>query len=624
MKRNDEFQPQTLRESLESYTVPTLKRLAGLLTSEVPKRKAELVGVIQEMMDDTAGLRGLWHRLDPIQQSVASEMVYSSSCLDEITYRAKYGENVDLGQTGHSGGAENPSLLSLFLYNGAMPYDLRERLKEFVPRPRAAGVETTDNPATTFPMISYEYDQSTRESKQHTTRIPVIRCETERNALHDVHAVLRLIDTGRVRVSEKTRRPTAASMKTIAKILQGGDFFPPTKAADRWHTVPGPIKAFAWPLILQSAGLAKLFGNKLQLTPAGKRALKSPPQQVIRKAWDSWLKTKLLDEFNRVHAIKGQTGKGKRNMTSVPSRRTAIVKALRKCPTHEWFAFDEFSRFVRASGRRFEVSRNLWTLYIEDSYYGCLMYDTPKRWHIVQARYLLAFLFEYIATMGLIDIAFIPPSMARKDYGDLWGVEDVDCLSQYDGLLYLRINGLGSWCLGLNEDYIPSPIDAQNVLKVLPNFDVVAIKPLPPRDMLFLEMFSEQTSDVVWKIQATNLIKALEEGHSLADIESFLKARTGDGLPNNVAVFFKTLAERVSHLIDLGPARLIEAQDAILAQLVTNDSRLRSLCMLAGERHIVVPKSAERAFRRILRDLGYGLSVHQGNGLSHQAENDVD
>jgi len=262
------------------------------------------------------------------------------------------------------------------------------------------------------------------------------------------------------------------------------------------------------------------------------KALTSPPHEVIRRAWNRWLKTTMLDEFNRVHTIKGQTGKGKRKMTAVAGRRAAIVEALTACPTHEWIAFDD----------------------------------------------------------------------------------DLDCLSRYDGLLYIRINGLGAWCLGLTEEYVPSPLDVQQVLKVLPNMEVVATEPLPPGDILFLEQFAEQASDVVWKIQPIRLLEALEAGHPVADMEAFLKARAGGNLPDNVVIFFREMADRASRLADRGPARVIEAQDAALAQLIVSDSRLRSLCMLAGERYIVVPADNESAFRRGLRELGYGLPASQGSG----------
>ena len=76
-----------------------------------------------------------------------------------------------------------------------------------------------------------------------------------------------------------------------------------------------------------------------------------------------------------------------------------------------------------------------------------------------------------------------------------------------------------------------------------------------------------------------------------------------------MAVFFAEAAARAQKLVDRGPARLIEVEDAALALLITSHARLRSLCMLAGERHIVVPSESERAFRRALRQLGYVLKA---------------
>ncbi len=606
-------QPELLGEFLNNYTVPTLKKLAGLLASRLPTRKAELVAIIQKEMEDPDRLRQLWQSLDKLQQAAVAEVVHSPSRrFDAAGFRAKYGSDPDWGQISRYGRMERPSLLHLFIHDGTMPRDLQARLKPFVPLPRASKVHTVNELPATVTQSWHEYDYTTGKSEEHLIEIPVIRCETERVAQHDVHAVLRLIDAGRVRASEKTRRVTAAGARAITEVLQGGDFYPPEKISDGWHTDPGPIKAFAWPLILQSAGLANLSGTKLQLTPAGKKALTSPPHRVIRKAWNRWLKTTLLDEFNRVHTIKGQRGKGKRVMTAVAGRRAAIVEALAACTPHRWIAFDEFSRFMRASGYTFEVARDLWPLYIGDPHYGSLGYSGFGKWHIVQERYMMAFLFEYAATMGLIDVAYIHPSGARRDYGNLWGTDDLDCLSRYDGLLYIRINGLGAWCLGLTEEYVPSPLEVRQALKVLPNLEVVATEPLPPGDVLFLEQFAERTSDVVWRIQPTLLLEAVEQGHSVAEMEAFLKAKAGDSLPDNVEVFFKEMGDRASRLVDRGSARLIEAQDAALAQLITNDSHLRSLCMLAGERYIVVPADAEKAFRRALHKLGYGLPLSQG------------
>ena len=81
-------------------------------------------------------------------------------------------------------------------------------------------------------------------------------------------------------------------------------------------------------------------------------------------------------------------------MPAVSRRRAAIRAALSECPPHEWIAFDEFSRYMRAAGHRFVVSRDLWSLYIADAQYGSLGYSGYGGWHVVQGRYMLAYLFD--------------------------------------------------------------------------------------------------------------------------------------------------------------------------------------------------------------------------------------
>ena len=45
----------------------------------------------------------------------------------------------------------------------------------------------------------------------------------------------------------------------------------------------------------------------------------------------------------------------------------------------------------------------------------------------------------------------------------------------------------------------------------------------------------------------------------------------------------------------------------VVAQTLVNDRRLRKLCQLAGERHLVFRSADETAVRRALRELGYVL-----------------
>ena len=262
-------------------------------------------------------------------------------------------------------------------------------------------------------------------------------------------------------------------MKAVAGVLQGGDFYTEEDQDEYSHDPASDlaIKAFAWPMIVQAAGFAHAAGDRLTLTPAGRKALARPAPECLHTAWKKWRTTTLLDEYNRVAAIKGQ---GKAQLGALAQRRKAVIDGLAACPVNRWFAVDDFFRFLRATDRDFPVAHQTYNLYIAEHYYGNLGYEGHFFWEILQGRYILALLFEYAATLGLIDVAYLPPQGVRQDFHDRWGTDDYSCLSRYDGLRFVRINPLGAWCLGLAENYEAPSWQAAAAVRVLPNLDVVA------------------------------------------------------------------------------------------------------------------------------------------------------
>ena len=53
-------------------------------------------------------------------------------------------------------------------------------------------------------------------------------------------------------------------------------------------------------------------------------------------------------------------------------------------------------------------------------------------------------LFEYAATLGVVDVAYTGARGARADYRGLRGADGYDSLSRYDGLAAVRVNELGA------------------------------------------------------------------------------------------------------------------------------------------------------------------------------------
>jgi hypothetical protein len=586
-----------------------LKKLAKHTNQKIPTRKADIAAVIKQYLDGER-LKAVWQGLDDLQRAAVAEVVHSSSThFLADRFAAKYGRGPNWGTADKYGYRRVPSPLAFFFYGGVLPDDLKAQLKTFVPKPAAAMVKTLPALPAAYDLPWARWNTKTRTNEQGTEEVPLAVHQTELTAQRELLSVLRLIDSGKVSVSDKTRRPSAATIKAITNVLEGGDYYPVLPVKSKWQDEnAGPIRAVAWPLIVQAGGIAQLSGSKLQLTKAGRRALSEPAAETLHKLWSKWIDTTILDELSRIECVKGQTGKGKRGLTGLSSRRDAIADTLAECPAGPWICTDEFHRFVCASGNDFTVCRNAWDLYICEKRYGSLGYEGGEQ--ILDERYLLAFLLEYAATLGVIDVALIPPAGARRDYGGLWGTDELVYFSRYDGLMHIRITALGAYCLGAETEYRPTPVETKPVLRVLPNLEITAIgAELDLGDRIALDTYAIQVSDLVWRLDQAKLLAAVEEGRPIDEVREFLTARSSVAIPDVAERLLDDVAERSTKILDLGLARLVECADPALAALIANDSRTRKHCLLAGERHLVVPASSEAAFKRTLRDVGYLVAM---------------
>jgi hypothetical protein len=503
-----------------------------------------------------------------------------------------------------------PTLMRLFFPRyEQLPTDTQAVLRKFVPPPEPFAVPTLDSAPAMYSSHEDVWHDGKRERQKWDE--PVRVRETAVEAEADVRAILRPIDGGKVRVTDKKLVPTEATRQAVVGVLACGDFYSPDDG-EEWNSDPAfdlGIKAFSWPVLVQAGGLAEKSGDVLKLTAAGKRALTDNPEDVLRKLFAGWLETRQFDEFARVEAIKGQ---GRARMSAATSRRKVVAEALAAGPVGQWFAVEDFFRFLRATGRDFVVSHAPYELYIAEHFYGNLGYIDDHAWEQVQGRFILAFLFEVAAPLGLIDVAFIPPQGVRHDFHGRWGADEFSCLSRYDGLLHLRVNPLGAWLLGLADEYERAAPVRVEVLRVLANRDVVATGSLPAADRLLLDRFAESSSDGAWKLSAEKVLGVVEQGGSVDELEQFLESRAVGELPATVATFLADLRAKAGRLTDAGPARLIACVDEHVAAELAADRQLKGKVLRAGDRFVVVRETDLNAVRKAVRRLGYVWPVTPG------------
>lgn len=607
-KRKNKEARARLEAALDDASNDRVKALAKKLDLK-PKlrRKDDAVAEILTVLKNTNRAVKIFLTLDGLQQKAVSEAVHhQQNEFDDGRFSAKYGANASFGKKKDYYDVE-PSLLCLFIYSDEsgkfIPQDFASRLKPYVPKPKGFYLKTVEKLPEN---ITVEFP-GWHEKKPVET--PLAVRETDGEALQDFWAVLRLVEDKKIAVSDKTFYPSAKSVEEIAAVLQNGDFYENVEDKEHYPQI-GAIKAFAWTMILQASKLTNVAAKKLVLSNAGRKILGLPAHEIVKNLWQSWLKNTILDEFNRVDEIKGQKSKGRTRLTGIKPRREAVADSFQLCPAGEWIAIDEFFRCVRLNFD-FEVTRNEWELYISDNNYGSLGYEygaSFDKWYVFQARYILAVLFEYAATLGLIDVAYVSPYHARQDYRELWGTDDLDFLSRYDGLKFIRINSLGAYCLGLAENYEPAKVAVKSSLTILPNLKIkITGAALTGGEELFLKNFAEREDENFWRLSRELTISALENGQNIESLREFLESREEQLLPETVEGFLRETQKRAGALKDKGTARIIECETAQIADEVAANPHTKKLVERAGKKSLVILETDEKKFRETIKKIGYGI-----------------
>src|SRR6185436_238470 len=167
--------------------------------------------VLTRHMTNPAEVRTLYQGLDALAQKAVQEATFDPNCMlhrDRFIARhgalpAFYEPSRDRDFYNHDDHKRPTHLRLFFPKYDWLPTDLRQLLLSFVAAPVAFALPTLAEPPRTIRQTwtTWKHDHSVEESVEVPLRIRLTSPEAE----HDLRAVLRLIEAGRVRVSDKKR-----------------------------------------------------------------------------------------------------------------------------------------------------------------------------------------------------------------------------------------------------------------------------------------------------------------------------------------------------------------------------------------------------------------------------------
>jgi hypothetical protein len=600
----------SLREHLLGLNADLLKgwlRRMGVLEKGLT-RKDQFACAIEQQL--TLNLPAVVARLSEAEKDLLAESAHQKRLISEREFAAKHGGPCPMPKAYYSW-REEVSLLVPFIHRGGFresePPDLIaslvEPLRALLPKPAELKVQTVDQVPKAWP--------SEQQCQGGELIRPIHVFESECIAPVELGRVLRLIQGGKVKITDATHRPTDATTRLVGQALVVPDFeleMPQAHLRNEWdrkyYTPAGPVRAHAWPVLVQQCGWARSKGGALVLTDAGKDLLQQFTAEKFRAGVSRCLANGDFDELNRINHIRGQSGKAKRHMSNPGLRKTVIAEALEPIPVGQWLRFEEARRLAEAWPEGWDVLKSAYpALYFCELQYGCI-YETTG----INRQFLRAFLMESLATLGLLDIAYVYPHWLWPDLRGLWGTDDLRFCGRYDGLLYVRLNPLGAYALDFTDHYDLRAEEKPKLFRVLPNLDLVlANGPLNPADRAALELLAAPKSENVWTLDAERMLTHVETGGAFKELRDFLESNTAEDLPENVQVFLAGLESKLGACCARREALLLDWADEALAHLIATSAGTNKLCFHAGGPRLVVPTENLAAFSRALKRQGYVL-----------------
>lgn len=596
----------SLNEHLMSLNADLLKALARQLDLPMTglTRKEQLVEAVRRCV--AADLPGVVARLTDAERHYLAESVARGELIGAREFQARYGVACPRVSTHVSWNAKDVAVLTLFVHVPRLRYELDyglvpelvQPLEVLLPKPAPLQAKVESSLPSTF-----HFKHRWREEEEDR---PIQVFESERLAPAELSRVLRLIQGGKVKVTDAGRRPTDASSRLLSEVLVVPDFAldPPPKQRDRWTELAGPVRGHAWGVLVQQCGWAKARGGVLTLTAAGQSCSAGFNLEQLRVGVERYFDNDDFDELNRINHIRGQGGKGQRSMSHPSTRKQAVQSALQEFPVGQWLSLAEARRLIDASGSDWNVldSERI-GLYFGELQYGFIS-DTGD----LNSQFLRALFLESLATLGLLDVAYVYPHRLWPEFGGHWGTDELSFCGRYDGLLYARLNPLGAYALGFTDRYDLRAEEAPKLFRVLPNHDFVLVEgPLNPADRAMLELLASPKSDLVWTLDADRMLTHVEGGGAFQELRDFLEANAAEGLPETVRVFLAGLESRLGACPTRREAVILEWSDEALAHLIATSAGTHKLCFHAGGNRLVVPADNLAAFSRALKRLGYVL-----------------
>jgi hypothetical protein len=578
--------PNSLRSRLFQWNSDTIKKYVYLLggTSSITQKGKRIAFVCQKLLNNDS-LKTLWQGMDDIAKRAVSTAYHNDGEFDTAAFIAQYGQLPPRPKKEDDywySYRTEPILFDLFVVDGQIAEDLMPMLTDLVLPLERFKLEGLDQLPPKIERSEYDWD--------------VASAETEMIGRTDLLTYLQMVEQKQLKFGAKNNRLTAASVRKVMDNLMDGDYREPLGSITGRTT----IRPFGLDVFTQESGLMTRTGK---LTKAGRDYLHTQNPETMLTAFEKWSDSGKFDELHRLRQLSGVKSRRSR-ITPVAPRREKVLEALSWCPVNKWIDINDFYRAVIIWDFDFEVEKTDYTnLYIGSRHYGELYGE--NYWHVVNGLYINAIIWEYLGTIGAVDVAFTEDEDATFVTASHYSGEPI---SLFDGLLYFRINSWGAFLLGQADEYTPVQPKQKDLFQIDAKKQLHLLANLQPNERLQLEMMAKPIDEKIYQLDEMMLLTAVESGQQFNQLTAFLEANHKGKILTSISKWLTQLEKNIGAFKKGETAVLLHLTQPKLLKLSQQDKILAKLCQKVDSKTILVPSSKLNRFRKRLKTLGYLLT----------------
>ncbi len=474
---------------------------------------------------------------------------YPSRTVFELINRYTFFKVTSNDRYGYSSAYSKPNVFLQF------PLAFREHVRAFFPIPK----EATIHPLKEIEATDFIY-------------------ETEETILLEIPRILAYYEQKQIRTAN-SGRPLASTYGKMQRKLNLREFYPKTKQKELKNLRTGLL-----------AGL---------VTTKTSNVSNDEPHEQVKSLLDNY-----QEVFESIYGVVTHVKGIRDGYYTIPQMEPEMFNIFKSLPVNEWIAISNLESYIQmngfdvkpisyhhASAKGYYIDKSK-ANYEQKTYIGKGIYNKFILCPLIKGT---AFLF---AAFGMLDLAYNVINMEEFPKA---------VQSNYDGLVYFRVNNLGAYLFGhVNEYKLPEKITTSSIRLSKDSLTII-IDEKDTNAVTMLEPYTERVSPNRFRTDYPFFLKDVKSKKDLESKIKLFQQSVKVDLPPNWKTFIADLRQKLNPLNPKNKLKVFEvpSTNKELLRLIAKDHILQKLCFKAEGYHILIKDTNYNKFKKRLQQFGY-------------------